>query len=155
MLPARDKIHDRINRLIDHWERLRPSPDLVPGRQHFDPMDVPDLLPNIYLLAAQRDPVRFQFRLLGEAILDSGGTGRKGIFVDELARTGTRAYLHDQLADMARTRVPIWYKGPPTLEHHRQVVALEGVMLPLAANGMDVDYCLCMTVYYWMQGTVT
>ena len=155
MLPARDQIHRRIYKLVDHWEGLRPSAKLLPGRQHFDPMEVPDLLPNIYLLAVVGDSARFQFRLLGEAILSSGGPGRKGLFVDEIPRTDTKAYLHDQLTSLVKTHEPIWYKGPPTLRHHKDVMQLEGVMLPLAANGVDVDRCLCMTVYYWVSGRVT
>ena len=141
--------------LFRSWQELHPAADRLPGMSKFDPMRVPRLLPNIFLMDVERDPLRFRFRLVGEAIVESGGPGRRGAYVDELPRTNRGAYLHDQLSDLVRDRQPQWYKGPPSLQHHQFVRQLEGVMLPMAENGVDVDSVLCLTVYDWADGHKT
>ena len=50
--------HPRIAELIRHWRSLAPGPGLLPGRRHFDPMKVPKLLPNIWLLEIVPGPPR-------------------------------------------------------------------------------------------------
>jgi len=134
---------------------MHPAPDRLPGKQHFDPVSVPRLLPNIYLIEIVGQPPRFCFRLLGENIVRSGGPGRRGKFVDELPRTATGTYLQDHLVSALESRKPVYYKGPPTLVHHAQVTSLEGIMLPLATNGIEIDNFLCLTVYHWLNGDVS
>jgi hypothetical protein len=122
----------------------------------FDPMTVPSLLPNIYLIGVEgKDAPRFRFRLLGESVLVAGGPGRRGLYVDQLPRTSSGAYLHDHLTEVVRNRRPNWYRGPPTLQHHKYVTELEGIMLPMANDQGDVDALLCLTIYLWTDGTAT
>lgn len=147
--------HDKVAAMHRHWSSLPASDDGVPLWSAFDPLAIPQLLPNVFLISVEGDPPRFRFRLLGENIRAAGGPGRKDAFVDEIPRTGTAAYLNDQLADIVRTRTPRWYKGPPTLRHHRDVSTLEGVMLPMAADDGPVTRILCLTVYHWLDGRVT
>ena len=146
--------HSKIEQLSEHWRLLHPAPDRLPGKQHFDPVSVPTLLPNIYLIEVVDRPPRFRFRLLGENIIRSGGPGRRGVFVDELPRTNTTINLHDQLVGVLESRKPGYYKGPPTLVHHAHVTLLEGIMLPLATDGIEIDNFLCLTVYHWLNGEV-
>jgi len=147
--------HPKIEQIFEYWRALHPAPDRLPGRQHFDPVSVPKLLSNIYLIEIVGRPPRFRFRLLGENIIRSGGPGRPGKFVDELPRTDVGTYLQDQLIGVLEDRNPAYYKGPPTLVHHAHVTLLEGIMLPLAADGIEIDNFLCLTVYHWIDGDVT
>jgi hypothetical protein len=39
--------HERLARLYAYWRAIRPAPDALPGRRHFDPVDVPWALPSI------------------------------------------------------------------------------------------------------------
>jgi hypothetical protein len=141
-----------IQFLVGYWNRIRPATELLPGRQDFDPLDVPGLLPNIYLLEVYTPGPRFRFRVVGEAIVNSGAPGRRGRFVDEIPETGAKPSLHDTLLALYASRQPAYYKGPPTLVHESWVAQLEGVMLPMAANGVDVDHVLCLTVYHRKDG---
>ncbi len=76
--------HPKVLHLIEHWRSLAPGPDLLPGRQHFDPMRVPSLLPNIWLLdVIPGTPRRFRYRLLGTRLSEAGIPGSKGDFVDD------------------------------------------------------------------------
>ncbi len=53
---------------IDYWRRIRPA-DLLPGRTHFDPVEVPRLLPYLGLLDVVREPrTRFKGRMAGTKV---------------------------------------------------------------------------------------
>ena len=67
-----DESHNDIKVLYDYWCRIAPAGRL-PGRQHFDPLDIPHLLPNIWLLDVHRDPIRFWRRLVGTRIEEFAG----------------------------------------------------------------------------------
>src|SRR5215470_6859111 len=95
--------HPRIARLIEHWRALAPGPGLLPGRQHFDPMQVRDLLPHLWLLdVVAGPPRRFRFRLVGGAIVDAGAPVRVGMMVEPSSET---ARNYDTVVD---TRAPGW-----------------------------------------------
>ena len=38
--------HPKTRRVHDYWREIHPGKNL-PGRQHFDPLDIPDLMPQI------------------------------------------------------------------------------------------------------------
>ncbi len=155
-LPPRGEPHPRIARMIAYWREIAPGPGLIPGKQHFDPIRVPDLLPNLWLLDVVREDgrLRYRFRLVGDALIDSGAPFRKGLFVDEL---GDRI---DQVAAQAihdgvvRSLQPGWRRGLPIVKHLKFIALLERVLLPLAEDGRTVDHILGMTVFYQMDGRV-
>lgn len=60
--------NDKINRLYDYWSALRAG-DRLPCLEDFDPLRVPDLLPNIWLLGWQEENGDFVCRIAGEAVL--------------------------------------------------------------------------------------
>jgi len=154
-LPPAESLPEKLAAIVDHWQGLMRQGHDLPRFADFEPMAVARLLPNIYLLDVAQDPQRFRFRLLGEAVLEAGAPGRPGLYVDELPRTGTNANLHDSLAAAVARRAPNWYRGPPTLQHHAEVVELEGVMLPFAAADGRIEAFLCLTLYRWRSGQET
>jgi hypothetical protein len=148
-------LHPRIARLIDYWHTLPPGPDLLPGRRHFDPMQVPDLLPNLWLVDAVRGtPNRYRYRLVGGALIDAGGPMRAGMFVDELGDLIDQVAAHAAFDGVVATREPDWRRGPPIVKHLQFISALERVLLPLAEDGQNVDMILGMTVFYLMDGKI-
>lgn len=150
---SKSRMHEKLQALYDHCLGLGATAGEPPRWAAFDPMDVPHLLPNIFLFRVTYDPLRFQFRLLGDAVLASGGPGRRGLYVDEIPTTGQAETLHDQLAQVVAAATPFWYKGPPTLKHHRHVQSLEGVMIPMSDDTGRISHILCLTVYDWHTGT--
>src|SRR5690242_1355091 len=58
--------------LYDYWRSKAPGEGLLPGRRHIDPVDIPRLLPNVWLLDVVDDPRRFRVRLVGGALILSG-----------------------------------------------------------------------------------
>jgi hypothetical protein len=154
-LPSLDLLPPKLAAIVAHWQGLRRDGHDVPIYADFDPMAVARLLPNIYLLAVEHAPLRFRFRLLGEAVLEAGAPGRPGLYVDELLRAGTQSNLNASLVAAVASRAPNWYSGPPTLQHHAHVSELEGVMLPCAAADGQIEAILCLTLYRWQSGQET
>jgi hypothetical protein len=56
----------RIRQLYDYWQAICPAADVLPGRQHLDPVHIPKLLPWLWLVDVhQGESLRFKFRLVG------------------------------------------------------------------------------------------
>lgn len=143
----------RITDLIGYWRRLAPGLGMLPGRQHFDPLQVHRYLPNIWLVdVVPGPPPRYRLRLAGEAVVQAGILVRPGDFIDEERHTNDVNEARRQLDAVLASRAPDWRRGRPTVRHSKYVDLLERVILPLAADGQTVDMLLCMTVFYWTDG---
>jgi hypothetical protein len=147
--------HPRIVELIRHVQGLVPAPGLLPGRQHFDPVRVPKLLPHLWLVDVVReDPRRYRVRLVGGGLVDAGSPIRTGEFftgvLTEEERSRSHAFFDRILADKHID----WRRGPSVLRHQRYIYALERVVIPLASDGQSVDMLMCMTLFYWQDGRV-
>jgi hypothetical protein len=137
-----------------YWQQRRPAPDVLPGRQHIDPLDFPDLLPGIWLLDVQREPLRFRYRLVGTRIVEGIGREVTGQWLDEahphvLATGG----YGDRYRDAVMSGAVAHRRGPARLWDHQDYREVENVLLPLAADGRTVDILMMLTVLYWSDGT--
>jgi len=54
----RQALHPKIARAFAYWRSIHPAPGVLPGRQHLDPMAIPDVLPGVWLLDVERAPLR-------------------------------------------------------------------------------------------------
>ena len=73
----------KIRALYAYWQAIHPEPDRLPGRQHLDPLDIPELLANIWMADVQREPLRFRFRLVGTEIVKFTGRDSPGRWLDK------------------------------------------------------------------------
>jgi hypothetical protein len=147
--------HPRIVRMIEHWRSLSPGPGLLPGRRLFDPLHVPDLLPNLWLVDVVRGtPNRYRYRLVGSALHEAGAPMRVGMFIDEMGDLTDQVAAHASYDGVVSSREPEWRRGKPILKHLQFIAELERVKLPLAEDGRNVDMILCMTIFYLMDGKI-
>jgi len=154
-VPADSTPNPRVARLMEYWRDLAPGPGLLPARRHFDPMRVPDLLPNIWLIDVVRGtPNRYRYRLIGSALHDAGAPMRVGMFIDEMGNDVDQAAAHATFDSVVNGRQPDWRRGTPILRHLKFVATLERALLPLAEDGETVDVILGMTVFYLLDGKV-
>jgi len=58
----------RLRLLYDYWLALARAADGLPPLQAFDPLRLPKLLPNLWILEVAPDTRRFRMRLAGESI---------------------------------------------------------------------------------------
>lgn len=143
----RESLHPKVRELIAYWLSIHPAAGL-PGRQHLDPLDIPALLPNVWLVDVERVPtLRLRYRLIGTSVARAFEHDSTGEYLDEThpqSRDGqVRIYMHD----VVRTRQPAWRVGRPLLWQLQDYLRLERIYLPLAGNGEDVDMILALTIF--------
>lgn len=146
--------HERLAGLYRYWRKIRPDGGL-PGRQHFDPVDVPKALASIWLLDIQRDPLRFRYRLVGTNVVRTLGEDLTGRWLDE-ARPDVLKDPHyfDRYRFMLDTGRATWRHGPAKMVADPHWHTLENAMMPLAADGANVDILLCGSIFYGHDGRV-
>jgi hypothetical protein len=123
----------------------------LPGRKHIDPVDIPSLLENIWLIdVIAGTPERFRVRLIGEKLRRLGNPVKPGDFLDQHLEEATAS-----MADMrfvVAERQPVWFRGQAELHHTTTMFELERLFLPLAADGTHVDMVLGVAIFYTLQG---
>lgn len=142
------QFHPKIRQLHDYWRSIHP-PAGLPGRQHFDPQQVPRLLAGVRLVEVHHDPFRLRYRLVGSRIDRVIGRNFTGRWVDEV-HAGDPNYpelLEDYRATVVNAR-PTWRRGPPRVRHDDKCATLEVLRLPLASDGTHVDMVLSLTLFF-------
>ncbi|HXZ00677.1 MAG TPA: PAS domain-containing protein [Stellaceae bacterium] len=135
-----------LKELLAYWQRRRPAADRLPGRAHIDPVDIPALLPHIFLVDVQRAPRIYRYRLFGTELADSYGRDITGKAVDELFTDVFRKAVTLVFNHVVDHRAPLRTYGTMAWreKHH---LRFEAVQMPLAADGAAVDMILGAVVY--------
>ena len=136
----------RVGELHRLWSGIRPGPDLLPGRQHFDPLSVPKLLRWMYLIEIERQPMRFRYRLLGTEHVFALGRDVTGEWLDVAHEAFAGSPAYPQFLATAAGQIA-YYRGPPTYYFEREHLVIERLLLPLARDGATVDMVLGVTVF--------
>lgn len=146
--PTNDTLEydSRLVALKRYWQAIHP-PNGLPGRQHFDPLAVPSLLPWLILVDVARDPLRFRYRLIGTAHVDSLGFNPTGRWFDEAhPNFGETSACREFVAVVERGE-PAYYRGPLTFVTTKAYLEIERLTLPLARDGKTIDMLLCIAVH--------
>jgi hypothetical protein len=146
-----DGAHPKIVQLFDYWRRVAPEDGVLPGRQHIDPLDIPKLLDNVWLVDVV-DGRRFRMRLIGGAPLRVGAYGRVGDYLDKFFGDDVTHPALDDFRFVVAERQPVWFRGSAFMRHRSEMTELERLYVPLAADGAAVDIILCLTVFFASNG---
>jgi hypothetical protein len=144
--------HPKIHALYQYWLRIAPRAGMLPSRRAIDPIEIPALLDNIWLVDVVGEPPRFRFRLIGDAPRRMGIPGKPGDFLDQFHAGGPNDAALDDFRFVAAQRLPVWFLGKALVQHQSQMFELERLFLPLASDGTTVDIILCLTVFYTSDG---
>jgi len=142
----------KVVALYEYWRRIAPAVGVLPGRQHVDPLDIPSLLANVWLIDVVADPRRFRVRLVGTALEKAGMPLRRGDFMLDRVPPEARERARAELDFVADTRQPLWFRGRAYLPHEKYVHEIERLFLPLAADGVTVDMFLCLGLIHRAPG---
>ena len=142
-----DDCYPAVRAIVDYWRSIHPTEGL-PGRQHFDPVDVPKLLSNIGLIEAHENPRRFRIRLYGTALVAVMGEDYTGRWYDELFENFEATGQYADFCHVVDTGTPHWRRGLLRLPIDRDFHYLERVHLPLASDGKTVDMILTFAVFF-------
>lgn len=139
---------ERIAALLQYWRSIRPDSAKFPGRQHFDPVAIPKLLPWIWLMDVQRAPLRFRFRVMGTEQTAFIGDDPTGRWVDERFPNLLTKITYRHFVACAE-RGAMTYQSPLPVAHvDKRYMSSERICLPMARNGHDIDMVLAMSVFH-------
>jgi hypothetical protein len=148
---AAQKVHAKIARMVGYCRSIVP-PDRLPGRAQFDPLDVPALLPNVWLLEREPGP-RFRYRLMGTRVAAAFQGDLTGRYVGEVHSADAAAAMLAYLTGVADSRRPHFRIGRPTAWPIAEFLTLERLYMPLAHDGITVDMILGFTVFLKKDGS--
>jgi hypothetical protein len=143
--------HEKVRQIVDYWFAIHP-PVGLPGRQHFDPLDVPALLPYIRLLDVVGRLPRFRVRLMGTQVREYMGEEQTGRWLDEVFPNLHGSITHAELVKAVTMKRPRWRRGKPAIAVERNFLDMERVYLPFAQDGWNVD--MVLTFHLVTEGTV-
>lgn len=135
-----------IGRLFRYWTRLRNNGD-VPGIETFDPLQVPDLLPNLWLAGWQDEVGDFVYRVAGDVILATNDRpmhrrSLREIYPETLARN-----LRDQFTLICAEPCVYHSKGPVYIRINRYGMG-ERLILPFRGRDGSSPVVLGCTDYH-------
>lgn len=147
--------HPKLQWLWNYWRSIHPAAGL-PGRQHLDPAAIMGLLPNLWLVDVQQEPLRFRYRLVGTRLTQMVGWELSGHWFDEAhPHTRTDPTVLAPYAEVVRTKQPTWRKGKPMLYlTHKDFTVIERALLPLARDGETVDMLMTLSLFHLDATTV-
>lgn len=137
----------RLTRFAEYLAGKAP-PGRLPGRQHIDPVEIPDLLPHLLLLDVVPQPsgtFRYRVRLVGTYIVTLFGHDGTGKFVDETLRSAFGLRIIERYKEMVLTKKPQYIEGPLPSQG-RGHISFQRLGFPLARNGEDVDMLVFVIV---------
>lgn len=126
--------HPGTSRLIACWTGL--DAGRVPPRARFDPLEVADLLPQMFLLAREQD--RLALRIAGEALRDLFGRPLKGRDIFSLFSPPAQALARRASLQAIREGCPIVLMATGRAQAGGQV-PLEIVLAPMAGPDGTID----------------
>lgn len=143
-----DIAHSKLRNLHHFWELLRPAPDLLPGRQHFQAEDIWPWIGYLGLIDVEHgdrpeDSLRFRIRLQGENLARLAGNGQSGGYLDETLQTRYRDLILEQHIQAAMTGLSVYRIQ---LDETKPWKRIDRLVLPFASDGHSVD--LLMTGLY-------
>jgi hypothetical protein len=148
----RSSWHAKLARFFDYWMLIKPATGL-PGRQHFDPLDIPNIMPRVWMLDILREPLRYRYRLAGTKEVETLQREVTGQMFDDVhphLRGDGEAF--GRFDAIARRGVATYRYGRIVALHHKKHLNVENCMVPLARDGKTVDMIVACSVLYQIDG---
>lgn len=129
---------ERLRRLAAYWlDRCRGR--TMPARRDIDPVDIPWVLPFIWLNdvvpgATAADGLRFRCRLAGEAINAVHRRNIRGLTLEDYVPADDLPVVTEQYSAVAQTPLVLHCIGR-VYHRTRQYLVGERIVLPLSADG--------------------
>ncbi|MGD1879714.1 MAG: PAS domain-containing protein [Kiloniellaceae bacterium] len=128
---------NKLRRLYDYW-RSRCREGANPSRRDIDPLDIPDLLPNVFLLDVVGDAEDFVFRLAGTLVEDAFSMPLRGKSITEIQKAAGTPIPVAQHVEVARGGGPRYREGT-VLVAGREHWKTHRLLLPLSSDGETID----------------
>lgn len=136
-----------IHLFHDYWLSIKPG-DLLPGRQHLDPADIPRIVSWLFLVNVVRNEFGepdFVYRLLGTSNVNLVGLDATGKRVTEAFEPVAARAIVRHYCQTVESGVPTFWTTDVPTEERRFIRCFRGIF-PLAADGRSVDMLAGMLV---------
>ncbi|USG61918.1 PAS domain-containing protein [Sneathiella marina] len=131
--------------LRDYWLEKRRSRKF-PARADIDPVEFPNLLPQIALVDVTYDPLRFRYRLIGTTITAISERDATGHFIDENLYGERTENMLWAFKTCVHTKTPVAVREQVQFVKKERVV-VEVLVLPLGETDDRVDMALvCLEI---------
>lgn len=145
--------HQRLRRFFDYWLSIRPESGALPGRQHFDPLPLFDVMPYVWMLDVERSPLRFRYRLAGTREVQTLEREVTGQYLDDVhPRLKESAEHLDRFVRMAEKGCATYRKGRVRFRHDKLHQMVENCIVPFARDGETVDMLVACSIPYDLDG---
>jgi hypothetical protein len=142
----------KVARFFAYWLALKPQQGL-PGRQHFDPLAIPDLMPRVWMLDVLREPLRYRYRLVGTKEVETLQREVTGMFFDEVhAHPHDKRETYGRFSEAVNGQIASYRKGNLVAIHKQEHVLVENCLVPMARDGRTVDLLIGFSVLYRRDG---
>lgn len=133
------------------WESLVAAKGRYPARTEIDPTALgAKLLPHVFLVdvigTADIQPVRFRYRLLGQAIVDREPT-RSGDYLDQIGISADVAGIAQHYTDCLDGKVWIRDASLAWNDPRGGYLRYRVMMLPLSDDGVTVSHLIGLAIY--------
>ncbi|MFC3229734.1 PAS domain-containing protein [Marinibaculum pumilum] len=117
---------------MDYW-RAKSGPRTMPARGDIRPADLPGLLPYMFLIDIETEPLRLRYRLLGTALTEAVGRDSTGRYCDEICPPPAMARIEAGYRWMMAARAPVRTHGR-AIHHVVGFYDYEMLHLPLSPD---------------------
>ncbi|WP_430435732.1 PAS domain-containing protein [Oceanibaculum nanhaiense] len=131
--------------LLAYW-KSRCDAERLPARADIDPLDIPRLLPFLYLVDVEHQtggtmPYRFRYRLVGTGIVERNGGDPTGHYLDDFENRPFHETIVADYARCAAERRPV-AASRRFMDSSGRHWPYQRLVLPLSENGLDVNMLL-------------
>ncbi|MCH2393457.1 hypothetical protein [Oceanibaculum sp.] len=142
-----------VREFLGYFRKLHPQ-DRLPGRDAFDPIELPRLLPDIVLAKVVPSDTpdmkyRFLVKVAGDTVLKSVDRPIIGRYLDEFvtAEDPSPRYPIADREQVVETGCLVFRRGKPRLKFRLDFSSIEVCHFPLASDGRTVDHVISIIVY--------
>ncbi len=152
--PFPESRHWKVAALWDYWVGVYANVGRPPRRSDIDPIDIPRLLANLWLIDWEASSGRFRYRLVGTAVTKARNTDATGRYLDEDFPDLAHSALGQSLERVVREAAPAWTSTqPPRTRVPHDILRVERLSLPLAHAEGGVAMVLNLSVCTMRDGT--
>ena len=145
--------HPKLQRLYDYWRSKRPAEGL-PRKSDIDPVEIGPLLHDVFLVAVERPPLRFRFRLLGSGITSVSRPNVIGRTMDEVYPDVREKESYRDYVICSEAAEVRHYRGATMFNLDFNFLVTERLLLPVTEGSGKVDFILGAALYEDMAGKV-
>jgi len=137
--------HPKIRALYDYWAGRR-NERAMPMRADLDPIDIPALLPHVFLIDVKSaDPQLLVYRVFGTGLVDLFGFDFTLREVGQGVRPEHMPELRARYGGVIRDRSPFYHRAR-LRDRTNDFTDVDRIILPLSPDGARVDQMIGMTI---------